>query len=91
MFNEAEESFSDYLDRMDAFMAANKVENELKCSVFLSIIGSQTFKLLKNLCSPDNPKEKTYAQLCEILTESTFFASSGDDRRTFQILDCESK
>ena len=36
-------------------------------NLFLATIGPSTYKLLKNLCAPDNPNTKTYAQLKNLL------------------------
>ena len=66
-FSEADESFEDYADQVDAYLAANKIEDAQKTNVFLLIVGATTFKLLKNLCSPDHPKDKTYKEICDVL------------------------
>ena len=51
-FTETAESFGDYADRVDAFFAANDIDEEKRTNVFLSMIGATTYKLCKNLCSP---------------------------------------
>jgi len=35
--------------------------------VFLAVVGPQAYKLLKNLCDPDNPNTKSYEDLRQIL------------------------
>ena len=45
-------------------------------NVFLAVIGPDTYKLLKNLCDPDNPNSKTFTPLSQLLQghyESTPF------------------
>ena len=66
-FTEGGEAFEDYVDRLDAYMEANNVAQEQKVNVFISSIGPKAFKLLKNLCTPEHPKNKQYVDLCRIL------------------------
>ena len=68
-YNEEAESFVDYADRVDAFFSANDIPPQNKVNVFLAIIGAKTYKLLKNLCSPDEPKSKTFADLRKLLCD----------------------
>ena len=35
----------------------------------ISIIGKNTYGVLRDLCSPENPKEKTFEELCELLQQ----------------------
>ena len=66
-FDEKPEKFSDYADRFEAYVAANDVEDDKKVNVFLAVIGPNTYKLLKNLCDPDNPNTKTFTRLSQLL------------------------
>lgn len=66
-FNEEEELFGDYADRCDAFMEVNEIPAAKRINLFLASVSPTTYKLLKNLCSPDNPNTKTYAQLKKVL------------------------
>ena len=36
-------------------------------NVFLAVIGPDPYKLLKNLCGPDNPNTKTFTRLTQLL------------------------
>lgn len=67
-FKEGQEDFESYLERLDMWLTANSVGNDKKVSVFLSVIGAEAYRLLKNLDSPDKPSTKTYSQLCEALS-----------------------
>ena len=50
-------------------MVANEITVDgKKKAVFLSVIGSSVYELLKNLLMPDEPVDKSYAQLKEMLT-----------------------
>ena len=61
------EQFSSYLERVEQFFIANDIKNEQKKATFLSLIGSQTYSLLKNLVSPTIPKDKSYSDLVAAL------------------------
>ena len=50
-------------------MAANDIDNEKKVNVFLAVIGPDAYKLLKNLCDPENPNTKTFTRLSQLLQE----------------------
>ena len=61
------ELFSTYLERVQLFCLANGVEDDKKVPVFLSVVGSKTYSLLRNLVSPALPQNKTFEQLVAIL------------------------
>ena len=63
------ELLSSYLERVDAFFSANEINEEKKVPAFLSLIGSKTYSLLKNLVAPKLPKEKTFEQLVAALKQ----------------------
>ena len=49
---------------------ANKVtEDGIKRTTLLSVIGPRTFKLLRNLLTPEKPGDKPYADLVKVLTD----------------------
>ena len=56
-----------FFSRVELFFAANDVADEKKVAVFLSLIGSKTYSLLRNLVSPTRPQEKLYKDLVEVL------------------------
>ena len=67
-FNQAEENIKDYLDRVEFYLEANAVTDvPKKRAILLTVIGPQQFRLLKDLCAPDNPGTKTYEELCKML------------------------
>ena len=64
------EEWPQYIERLEFFLITNKVtDNELKRATLLSVIGPQTFKLLRNLITPDKPGDKTYDKLVKALTD----------------------
>ena len=71
-FDPSSESFTAYLERHDQFFVANDIgkcaddataavvraANQKKVAVMITVIGKKTYSTLRNLCSPENPKEK---------------------------------
>ena len=58
-----------YLARVDQFYKANKIEDARKKSVFLTVIGDTTFKLLETLSAPSSVADKTLLELQRLLTD----------------------
>ena len=70
-FDGAKEEWSQYEERLGHFFAANGVESaEKKCSIFLSVMGAATYKLLRSLVTlaPAKLGEKTYEELVKLLS-----------------------
>ena len=44
-------------------------EDEMKRATLLSVIGPRSFKLLRNLLTPEKPGDKPYADLVKVLTD----------------------
>jgi len=66
-FDENTEQFADYAGRYEAFMVADEIAEDRQVHVFLAVVGPQAYKLLKNLCDPENPNSKSYEELKQIL------------------------
>ena len=59
-----------YIERLEFFLIANKVtDNDLKWATFLSVIGPPTFKLLRNLITPNKPGNTSYEELVKVLKD----------------------
>ncbi|XP_026046823.1 uncharacterized protein K02A2.6-like [Astatotilapia calliptera] len=67
-YNESKEDFESYLERLEQWMLANDVSDEKKVCTFLSVIGADTYRLLKNLVSPRVPSTMGYAALTGALS-----------------------
>ncbi|KAJ8039789.1 hypothetical protein HOLleu_13900 [Holothuria leucospilota] len=67
-FNSEKEEWTQYVEKLNHFFTANDITEETKKqSVFLSLIGADAYKLLRNLASPEKPGDKTYKDLVEIM------------------------
>ena len=71
------ESFTNYLERLEFYFIANDIDNDSKKkAMFLSSVGAETFKLIKDyhkiikdLCTPVKPMDKTFKDICDILRD----------------------
>ena len=66
-FNPEKETFSNYVERLEQFFAANNTHADKKVAVLITVIGAVPYGILKNLVQPDLPKDKTYDQLVQTL------------------------
>lgn len=64
---EGDEDFDSYAERFEHYVRATQVSEDLKVSVFVTAIGKQAYRTLKNLLAPTKPEEKTYDELLQIL------------------------
>ena len=80
-FDTSTETFTAYHERFEQYFVANNIghcrssasesviaaANKKKVAVMISVIGKNTYGTLRDLCSPENSKDKTFEQLCELL------------------------
>lgn len=56
------EDFETWVERLELYMLVNKIRKN-KAAIFLTLIGSEGYKVLKSLCTPTLPKDVKYEQL----------------------------
>lgn len=57
-----------YVERLENFFSATTITDDAKKrDTLLNSIGALTYKILRDLCSPDLPSKKSYAELCSFL------------------------
>ena len=56
-----------YLERVDLFFTANDIGPDKQVSVFLTVVGSRNYALIKSLTAPTLPQEKSYEDLKAVL------------------------
>ena len=70
-FDTSKEKCSAYTERFEHFPIANGIDIEKDqkklLSVFLAVIASLTYELLRNLVAPQKPAEYKYKELVEVL------------------------
>ncbi len=60
--------WSSYAERMEDFFLANCVsEPRQKVAILLSTVGAQTYKILRDLCSPDKASSKSFTDLVSLV------------------------
>ena len=68
-FDPQSEDWPSYSERLEQYFIINNIGNEMKVPALLSLIGGETYKLLRKLTAPAKPAEKNYAQLIAILQQ----------------------
>ena len=59
-----------YIERVEQYFIADDVTDEKKqTAIFLTVIGNETYSLLRNLLAPESPAEKTVKTLSETLID----------------------
>ena len=69
-FDETIEPWSSYVERLEQYFKANKVDDSLKVASILSLIGGKTYNLLRTLTSPPKPAEKSYQEIIKFAGRS---------------------
>ena len=64
-----DQDWDTYQERFGEYFKANQLPEDRKVSVLITLIGEEAYKTLKNLCTPTAPAEKTYKELCDILSK----------------------
>ena len=69
-FNHGSDDICEYIERVDQYFFANDINDaKKKTAIFLTVIGSDTYSLLRNLIALVSPSTKTVEELVEILSE----------------------
>jgi hypothetical protein len=68
-FDEANEEWGTYCERVEQYFLANENEEDKQVPAILSLMGSKTYGLLRSLCSPAKPSQKTFTEIVKILQE----------------------
>ena len=66
-FKVGSESIRTYIEQVELFFEANEIPERKRVAVFLSVVGSTTYALLRDLLAPTKPQEKALSELFETL------------------------
>ena len=67
-FDSSEEGWETYVERVELYLAANKITDaSQKRDVLLSICGVKTYHILRDLLAPQKPSETSYADVVKCL------------------------
>ena len=61
------QDWDNFQERLTSYFVANGVEAENQKHILLTVMDESTYRLLKDLCLPSKPADKTYAQLVELM------------------------
>lgn len=56
-----------YIERLELYFMANEVPAEKQIAVLLTKVGMETYKLIRDLCAPAKPKDKSFTQIVAIV------------------------
>lgn len=62
-FSPVQSDIASYMERMEQLFACNNVNDDKKKAMFLTLIGAEAYRALKDLVSPDLPSSKTFDEL----------------------------
>lgn len=67
-FDEGNEEWSQYVERLGHYFLANDIANQdKKRAIYLSVCGSKVYKLMCDLLAPAKPGDKSYQELTELV------------------------
>ena len=66
-FDPKDGDFSEYVERLEQYFLANTVADAKKVAILLTVIGKETYSLLRSLVAPTQPKDKSYAGIIKYL------------------------
>lgn len=56
-----------YVERLEQYFLVNKIAVELQVPTLITVMGADAYEFLVNLCTPEKPKTKTFAQISDIM------------------------
>ena len=68
-FDEEKENWVSYMERLEAFFIANQVPDDRKVPVVLTVMGPKTYAILKSLVAPEQPSDRSFAQIRKTLKD----------------------
>lgn len=63
------DNWETYTERLELYFVANDMKEEKRAAVLLTKISADTYKLVRDLCAPDKPSAKTFAQLVKLVND----------------------
>ncbi|XP_062549814.1 uncharacterized protein LOC134214465 [Armigeres subalbatus] len=66
-YNSSRDDWNVYHERLEQFFEVNDISEEKRSAFLISVIGAEAYKSLRDLCHPALPKDKPFADLCELL------------------------
>ena len=68
-FRVIEKDWSSYYERCELYFVADTIEDKnVKCAVFLSVVGETTYQLIRGLLSPEKLTDVDFSHIIRTLT-----------------------
>ncbi|XP_075976035.1 uncharacterized protein LOC142976511 [Anticarsia gemmatalis] len=61
--------WSVYISRLKQYIVLNEIKNELHVALLITAVGDDTYTLMRDLCAPVDPENKTFEELVNIISE----------------------
>ena len=61
--------FEEYIERLEHYFKANDVADKKKASILITVVGQETYSILRSVLTPDKPADKSYVELKTTLTK----------------------
>lgn len=58
-----------FIERLDQFFEVNDIDGDKKRAILLTSVSDDVYKTLRDICHPVPPKQKSYNELCALLTK----------------------
>lgn len=68
-FDETQEKWETYVERVEQFFLANNIDEDRQAPTLLSLMGSKTYTLLRDLLTPDKPATKSFQEIVTTLQQ----------------------
>lgn len=68
-YNDGFSDWNVFCERLEQFFEINDVAEEKKKAILITSIDDNVYKTLRDVCHPALPKEKTFEELCALLTK----------------------
>ena len=68
-FDETQEKWETYVERVEQFFLANNIDEDHQAPTLLSLMGSKTYTLLRDLLTPDKPATKSFQEIVTTLQQ----------------------
>ncbi|XP_073965617.1 uncharacterized protein [Choristoneura fumiferana] len=66
-FDVNKDSWDLYIERLEQYFIVNDVKDAVKVATLITVIGSEAYELMVNLCTPKRPATKTYSDLVAVM------------------------
>ncbi|XP_055626731.1 uncharacterized protein LOC129768834 [Toxorhynchites rutilus septentrionalis] len=66
-FDSSRDDWNVYYERLEQFYEVNEVPEVKRSAFLISVVGTDAYKSLRDLCHPTLPKDKPFEALCELL------------------------